>query len=358
MAKRIFSLIAVVAMIISVCSTTVNATIYVNHDFDEPDIDVNDGKILQISGKPKDSAWIIEQSDDALYYYKEAGVRGDDNIEWKFTLPDYTLSEGEEVVFTFDYMIPDVDTMNDASYYYGDIFFGGRRISFFLHDYRMKHSSGSWGRTLLYKNVFPEADGDWGGKWMSMAIHIYWHSESDPTEDRNYDGDPTNDNYWTGDFYIKPKGAEEWSVKAENINVVAHGNDYVRFFVYGDFDAEAYFDNFRIFVGTEALNGEISLDDTLVQSVQNITAGELAASNTVLTSTPEENLRKIMVAYDKSGKMIDFSTSIQNLNIGANDVSGKLILDDAEAAAIADGGYVGLYLWDGMLPYINAVELK
>ena len=39
-------------------------------------------------------------------------------------------------------------------------------------------------------------------------------------------------------------------------------------------------------------------------------------------------------------------------------VNGKIDLDEAAAAAVADGGYVGLYLWDGMLPYIDAIEIQ
>ena len=135
-------------------------------------------------------------------------------------------------------------------------------------------------------------------------------------------------------------------------------NDYLRFYCYPQFALNFKFDNIRMVSGSELTANNIVLNGEAVSAVEEVTEGEITATAEVTSAVKTEGLRKIMVAYDKSGKMIDCATGTQNLGIGTTAVEGTLELDSSEAAAVADGGYVGLYLWDGMLPFMNAVELK
>lgn len=358
MDKRIFSLITVVAMLMSLFAISANATTYGNHNFNADNLDLNDLKIYKKSDIPPNAVFEVTQEDGTVHYYKEAGFRYnknthtpdmaalDDGAEWQITLPDVDYGNLKEFVLEYDYMIPDYDAMSDADYLYSDIFFAGVRQSWQLHRHRIKTGSGGWGRNLMFNTVYPASEGGHEGKWMTIAHHYYYDEASE------------NPIPWKCDVYAKPRGAEEWMAVSENHSLQGNAQNRIRFFVYGDYKANVYFDNIRVYLGTELMTNAVVNEESVVTSVEEVTAGEITASGTVSTTEAKEGLRKIMVAYDKSGKMIDFKSGMQNLYLGPNEVSATIELDDAEAAAIADGGYVGLYLWDGMLPYINAVELK
>ena len=72
-------------------------------------------------------------------------------------------------------------------------------------------------------------------------------------------------------------------------------------------------------------------------------------------------LTKVLIACDSKGKLlgctvIDEETT--DIAVGANNISAQMGLDEESAQAIADGGYVGVYLWDIMYPVISPLELR
>jgi len=394
MAKRIFSLITVIAIMLSLFAISANATVYINQDFSDSDLNLNDGKWYKYQNVPEAVEWVMEIDDGAYHMRKEAGASGSKNdIQQSIYFPNvvpaadrtemsgayhhadetkryYLMSDtSKEYIIEYDYMIPDMTMYQESeellsgSYVYADIYFNGFRQSWQLMANRIKTGSGAVARQTYFDAIFPDAANykdleAFEGRWITIAHHFWYDHDAEHQPLDELAAKYTN---WKSDIYVKAKGEAEWAVALIDNSMNIHNNntnDYMRFYVYPQYCIDVKFDNLRVYSGTELMENAVVNEDNIVTSSEEVTAGEITASGTVSTTEPKEGLRKIMVAYDKSGKMIDFKSGTQNLYIGPNEVSSTIELDDAEAAAIADGGYVGLYLWDGMLPYINAVELK
>ena len=80
----------------------------------------------------------------------------------------------------------------------------------------------------------------------------------------------------------------------------------------------------------------------------------------VLFNKEKTELNKLMVAYDKNYKLLGCTVvkkKSENFIFGHNEITAKMSLDAESAGALADGGYVGLYIWDGLNPVMVPVEL-
>ena len=120
-----------------------------------------------------------------------------------------------------------------------------------------------------------------------------------------------------------------------------------------------YIDNLIIYNESALIDGSFKIGTTPVTAAAQITAGDLVATANVAAVVAKSGLEKFMVAFDKTGKMLDVVTASQALTANATTaVTATMTLDAAKAAAIADEGYVGFYLWDGMYPEVKALELK
>ena len=124
-------------------------------------------------------------------------------------------------------------------------------------------------------------------------------------------------------------------------------------------NADFKIDNLRIYDESALIDGDFKIGTTPVTAAAQITAGDLVATANVAAVVAKSGLEKFMVAFDKTGKMLDVVTASQALTANATTaVTATMTLDAAKAAAIADEGYVGFYLWDGMYPEVKALELK
>ena len=104
-----------------------------------------------------------------------------------------------------------------------------------------------------------------------------------------------------------------------------------------------------------AVNGEE------ITEISEVTEGELSANISLLSNKERTGLNKLFVAYDKQGKLLDCTVAEEEtarINMGYGDIYAIMNLDAETATAIADGGYVGLYVWDGMIPVMTPLELQ
>lgn len=118
-------------------------------------------------------------------------------------------------------------------------------------------------------------------------------------------------------------------------------------------------DNFIIYNESAFIDGNFKIGTTTITTAAQVTAGDLVATANIAAAVAKPSLEKFMVAFDKNGKMLDVINAQQTLVADTTTpVTATMTLDATKAAAIADSGYVGLYLWDGMYPEVKALELK
>ncbi len=123
-----------------------------------------------------------------------------------------------------------------------------------------------------------------------------------------------------------------------------------------------WLDNISVYEGGFSIDeNAFTLDGQNVTSLSGVTAGELAVNTVVSDATKKidttsKNVRNILVAFDKTGKMV--GCKVENVNVvgGITEMNAKLTLDAGDAAVIADDGYIAHYIWEGLQP-VSAVPM-
>ena len=241
MKKRIFSLIAVIAMLTSVFAITANATVYMNYDFSDSSLNLNDGKLFRHVVVPQEVDYEMSINDGAYYIHKDAGASGSKNdMQQSFYFPtvvpkedrtvitgatynadpdkrEHIVSDTQDFVLEYDVMVPDMTMFKESkdllngSYSYTDVYFNGFRLSWNIYPNRIKMGSGGTTRQFYFNKVFTDAKNEtdldaFEGRWMTVAHHFWYdHNAEHPDKDKI----EAKYTYWKCDTYAKPKDADE-----------------------------------------------------------------------------------------------------------------------------------------------------
>ncbi len=341
MKKKFLLLCAVVGALLAIMTVTASATIYYDEDFSEPAVLSDKTKITySAKGTTDNNVEIItvdadvtgdgvpDGVDGTIHFYN---VSTTNSASLEFLFPsDFSSNKGESILM-YDLMLPSPSTFHSggvaAMMYYGGVRHNAyfRSGAFYSQDGSIStgHTAGQW-YTYLYHL---SAD--------SSSITIYRKLQSEP--DSSF-------------------------VRLGSCGAGAHANS-PRFGWYPNANqkTDVYFDNLKLYTGTNLLSQGFSIGGAEVAEISQITAGEFEANIGILTNKTQAGLNKLFVAYDKSGKLLDCTVveeESEDILLGHNDISAVMQLDAEAAAAIADGGYVGLYIWDGMLPVMTPLELQ
>lgn len=130
-------------------------------------------------------------------------------------------------------------------------------------------------------------------------------------------------------------------------------------------------DNFRVFNGENIVSNDFKLDTTKLttklQAVTDVTSGGMLKSECEIYSgdvtfdagvlRTNKTVKAILVAFDKDGKMVGCSTENKDVKGGLTTLAPTLAIDETDAAAIKDNGYIATYIWNGMQPICDTVDL-
>ncbi len=341
MKKKVLLLCAVVGALLAIMTVTASATIYYDEDFSDPAVLSDKTKIrFSTAGTTDNMVEIVTEDADVTGDSVPDGVDGTIHLynlsttagaSLEFLFPsDFSSNKGESILM-YDLMLPSPSTFHSGGIA-GMMYYGGvrhnayfRSGSFYSQDGSIStgHTAGQWYTYLYYLN----AD--------STGISIYRKLQSEPDSSFTLLG---------------------------SCNAGAHGASPSLSWTSGSNQkTNIYFDNVKLYTGTNLLSQGFSIGGTEVADISQITAGEFEANIGILTNKTQSGLNKLFVAYDKSGKLLDCTVveeETESILLGHNDISAVMQLDAEAAAAIADGGYVGLYIWDGMLPVMTPLELQ
>lgn len=120
-------------------------------------------------------------------------------------------------------------------------------------------------------------------------------------------------------------------------------------------------DNICVYDESALLGGNFKMDSTEITTASAVTAGTLTAEAEIGSVIAKSGLRKLMVAFDNTGKMLSCSSTDQSQDLAATTtqkVTQSITLDAEQAAAVSSGGYVGFYIWDNMHAEVKALELN
>ena len=340
MKKKLLLLCAVVGALLSIMAVTASATSYYDEDFSDPAVLDYTTKIgYSAAGTVGSLVEVVTEDADVTGDGVPDGIDGTIHLynnsssgtSLTFKVPSgFSANKGESVLM-YDLVLPDTSSYNTAMIA-AMMYYGGVRYNAYFQATRFYsdggsvttgHTVGQWYTYLYYLN----AD--------SSRIEVYRKLQSEPDSSFTLLGRCGTGAHTNGASFV-------WTSSANQ-------------------KTDIYFDNVKLYTGTNLLSQGFDIDGTEIFEISEVAAGELAASIEVVTNKAQEGLNKLFVAYDKNGKLLACTVveeGTENIILGHNSLSARMNLDAESAAAIADGGYVGLYIWDGMLPVMTPLELQ
>ena len=255
-------------------------------------------------------------------------------VNMSFVFPAEAKTGSMESVLMFDVMMPNVTTQNksriSAMVYYG----GVRHNSYFSSN--SMSGIGESGTKYIDFTTIP-------GVWYTYMYRL--------NEDRSmieifrklrteHDGDFVKmGEFFTGDHN-----------KAPSFMWVANATQQVNM----------YFDNVKLYNGMNILSYSFNMNGEKITDLSQIAEGELEANVTLMTNKEISGTTKVFVAYDSRGKLLGCTVieeQAEDVVMGTNEITALMELDSKTAETLADGGYVGLYVWDVMYPIMEPLEL-
>ena len=348
MKKRVFLVVMTTVVVLLIASVTTGATMYYDEDFSDPSFMVDKAKIIYTaeSNPPAGEESIVEivaeDSDitgdgipDGIagtLHVKNTVISSDlNNSSFQLNFPDEFRENAGESIFMYDLMLPDVSTYNTkeivAMMYYG----GFRHNAYFKPN--MLISSGG--------NI--PTGGHEPGQWYTYMYHLS-SDKAVITAYRKLQSEPDS----------------SFERLGECNTGVNNSGPYFYLYTYNGRKSDLYFDNIKLYTGTNILEHTFTLNGNEVEEISELTEGELEANISFLSNKEKTELNKLMVAYDKNYKLLGCTVvkkKSENFIFGHNEITAKMSLDAESAGALADGGYVGLYIWDGLNPVMVPVEL-
>jgi len=347
MKRKFFLIISAVAVMIFAGTVTAGAEIYCDEDFSDSSFLSDNTKITYTveSNPPAGEESVVEivnedrdvtgdgvpDGTEGTFHMKNTvSASGMKSVSLYMHFPAEFRNNSGESIFMYDLMLPNVTSFNTsdavAMMYYG----GVRHNSYFR-------------ASMFYSSDGSVATGHVAGQWYTYMyrlnkektiISIYRKLQSEP------------------DSSFKLLG----TTKAGSHNA----GPYFYWLAYNGRKTDVYLDNMKLYSGTNILSQEFILNGGKVTEVSALAEGELEAKISFLSNIEKTGLHKFLVAYDKNDKLLGCTVAqkrSESFIFGHNEIAAKMNLDAESAAALADGGYVGLYVWDGLNPVMVPLEL-
>ena len=317
MKKRIIALLALVAMMATMLTVPVGATLEYEEDF----------STLPASGK-------LDDLDEWTPYTPTASTIGFNDGAAYFNVPKelhhlnfQSMTRGSDVFFKFDIKYATNNSQLTLYLYNGE--------------YRI------WGETV---------NGHDEGKWNTYIAHL--KNETNGTKYYIYKRGPFDTRELAaqsnGAYTLVKTGDGNPHTAAPYINIQQSRNGTGNAF---------WIDNITICSGGFSINKtEFKVDSTKINSVSNVTAGNLAAdisisdASTMIDAT-SKTVKAILVTFDQDGKMVGCGTEDKDIKGGVTSIAPEFAISAADAVAIANNGYIATYIWSGMQPIGEPIDL-
>jgi len=342
--KKGFLVIAMVGLLFAL-SISASAKVYYDEDFSDPDVLSDKTKVTFTvdknipEGKESYVAVVTEDMDvtgDGVPDGTAGTLRARNtknsgtDLELVFQFGSEFQSNNGGGVLMFDFMLPNTSSYNTSTGA-SMIYFGGVRFNAYFR----AGSFYSEGGTVI--------TGHTAGQWYTYMFHLS-KDKSVITVYRKLQSEP--------DTAFKKLGTNVPGSHTRAPSMVWTASNKMM---------DMFFDNVKVYNDANILLEEFTVDGETITEIGQVAEGELMANIAVLSNKTQEGLSKLFVAYDKSGKLLDCTVveeETASIIMGHNNLSAVMNLDADTASAIADGGYVGLYVWNGMLPVMTPLELQ
>lgn len=347
MKKKTFILLAVVSAMLLMMSVSAFATVYYDEDFSDVSVLADTTKITysKNSAPPAGQESIVEIVTDDIdvtgdtvpdgtagtIHMKNSVASGGTGTSLKFLFPTAYKDDNAESVFMYDMMLPNTSSYN-TSQVAAVTYFGGVRHNAYFN-------AGSF-----YSPGGTVQTGHTPGVWYTYLYAL-------------------NKDKTTISIYRKLQSADDSQFALlGSSNAATHGADPgFEWSVAGGKNVDVFFDNMKLYSGENILSQEFTVGGTEIAEISEVAEGEFKASVSLLSNKGKTGLNKLFVAYDKHGKLLGCTIAQEGataIHLGHNEIAAVMNLNAENAAAIADGGYVGLYVWDGMIPAMSPFELQ